>query len=163
MGTVDEIDVRMGELAVGCGKTIIKTGGVGSCVVIVLYDKEKKVGGLAHAMLPSKKKSSLAQCAPDPDESVAKYADEAVRRLAEECEKLGATRSHIVAKLIGGSHMFITIADSEDGIGKRNVEEARNMLTELGITIHGEEVGGTVGRIAELNLENGVVSVETKM
>lgn len=155
------IDVRMGEMAVGSGKTVIKTGGIGSCVIVILYDKEKKVGGLAHAMLPSK--AQAIQLPPGEEEPVAKYADEAVKRLAAELERLGARREHMEAKLIGGSHMFATIADSDDGIGKRNIEAAHNILKELGITIHGEEVGGTVGRICELNLDNGLVCVETKM
>lgn len=157
----DCIDVRMGEMAVGSGKTVIKTGGIGSCVIVIVYDKEKKVGGMAHAMLPIKGQSM--QLAQGEEEPVAKYADEAVRRLVAEVERLGGSRTHMEAKLIGGSHMFATIMEGDDGIGKRNVEAAHSILKELGITIHGEEVGGTVGRTCELNLDNGLVCVETKM
>ena len=37
------ININMGEMAVGNNKSIIKTSGIGSCLAIILYDKEKEV------------------------------------------------------------------------------------------------------------------------
>lgn len=159
-----EIDIRMGEMAVGSGKTVIQTGGIGSCVVVVLYDDKAKVGGLAHAMLPARKgDSKVAHTTEMHGDAVAKYTDEAIERLINEVEKAGGNKNNMKARLIGGSHMFKTVSDSDGGIGRRNVKEARETLSGAGIPIHSEEIGGSVGRIARLDLYNGLVSVTTKM
>ncbi len=160
----NEIDVRMGEMAVGSGKTTIKTGGIGSCVVVVIYDEEAKVGGLAHSMLPTRKTGMvLTTTDPIDKEPVAKYVDEGINRLVDEVKKAGGSCEHMQARLIGGAHMFKSIPQKESGIGERNLEVARATLAEQNIPIHAEEVSGSVGRLAELDLQNGIVNVTTKM
>jgi len=55
------ITIKTAELAVGHNDDIIKTGSVGSCVVIAIYDKETKIGGLAHSMLPERREGHPMQ------------------------------------------------------------------------------------------------------
>lgn len=50
--TVD-IQVDMGEIAIGASQDSLLSLGVGSCLVITMYDTKRKVGALAHAMLSS--------------------------------------------------------------------------------------------------------------
>lgn len=162
------INIDMGEMAVGHNDTHIKTGGIGSCVVIVLYDREAKVGGMAHAMLPSRTERQKDGVLKTKDvifetEAVAKYADESVDRLLNEVETIGGKKERIKAKLIGGARMFKILSGDKYGIGYQNIEAARGRLVELGIPIENEDTGGTVGRLAEFNLENGLVDVSTKM
>lgn len=158
------ININMGEMAVSHNDTHIKTGSVGSCVVIVLYDDEAKVGGMAHAMLPSRKeKENKMSVSIDTAETMAKYADESVDRLAKEIEKIGGRKERLRAKLIGGSRMFKILSGDKYGIGYQNIESARQRLVELEIPIENEDTGGTVGRIVEFNLSNGLVDVSTKM
>lgn len=153
------ININMGEMAVSHNDTHIKTGSIGSCVVIVVYDDEAKVGGMAHAMLPSRKEKKLDGIG----EAAAKYADESVDRLVKAIEGIGGKKERLKAKLIGGARMFKILSGDKYGIGYRNVEAARERLTELGVPIESEDTGGTIGRLAELNLENGLVDVSTKM
>ncbi|MDA2921776.1 chemotaxis protein CheD [Patescibacteria group bacterium AH-259-L07] len=164
------ININMGEMAVGHNDTRIKTGSIGSCVVVVLYDGEAKVGGMAHAMLPTRKErktdvvsEARANININVAEAVAKYVDESVDRLVKEIEKIGGKKERLKAKLIGGSSMFRVLSGDKHGIGYQNIEAAKRRLQELGIPIKSEETGGTVGRLAELNLENGLVEVSTKM
>ena len=49
-----EIVVRVADMAVATADEVLVTVGLGSCVAIMLYDPEAKVGGLAHILLPSK-------------------------------------------------------------------------------------------------------------
>ncbi|MEK7453105.1 MAG: chemotaxis protein CheD [Patescibacteria group bacterium] len=162
------INIDMGEMAVGYNGTHIKTGSIGSCIVIVLYDYEAKIGGMAHAMLPSRGERQIdlineARAHINKTEFVARYADESVDRLIKEIEKIGGKRERLKAKLTGGARMFKVLNGDKDGIGYQNFESAKRRLQELGIPIENEETGGTVGRVADLNLENGLVDVSTKM
>ncbi len=164
------IKIFVGEMAVGHNNIIIKTGGVGSCVVICLYDHNTKIGGMLHAMLPSRKgvgdKNEHVLIAPthDESESVGKYVDEGIEFLVKEIESMGGVKERIRAKIVGGAKMFKMFNDSQrEGIGERNIRAARQKLSELNIPIEGEELGGTIGREVEMNLENGMVSVSMKI
>ena len=43
--------IRMGEMAVAINDGVLRTL-LGSCIGLVLYDRKRKVGGLAHVVLP---------------------------------------------------------------------------------------------------------------
>ena len=45
--------VRVADLQVGGAGDVLMTVGLGSCVAIVLYDRGRAVGGMAHVLLPS--------------------------------------------------------------------------------------------------------------
>ena len=49
-----EIVVRVSDMAVASADEVLVTVGLGSCVAIMLYDPETRIGGLAHILLPSK-------------------------------------------------------------------------------------------------------------
>lgn len=160
--------INTGEMAVGHNDMHIKTGSIGSCVVITLYDDEAGVGGMAHAMLPTRRKVSPdAALETEKDiiesEAAAKYVDEAIDRLVASIEKKGGKKERLKAKLIGGARMFKVLSGDKHGIGYQNVEAAKAKLEVLEIVIESEDTGGTIGRIAEMNLANGLVEVSTKM
>lgn len=88
----------------------IRTGSIGSCVVIAIYEKVLSIGGLAHAMLPSRRdvveviKPDLADFGHG--NVSAKYADEAVDNLVYALKKMGGKIENMEAKLVGGASMF---------------------------------------------------------
>lgn len=148
--------IGTGEMAVATAG-VIKTAGIGSCVVVTLYDDELKVGGMAHAMLPTRKENG-SEYVLSP-----KYTDEAIEILIAEIEQQGGKRERLKAKLIGGAKMFRLLSGDNFGIGFNNIEMARKKLAVYGILIESEDVGGTIGRSAEINLENGLVTVSSMM
>jgi chemotaxis protein CheD len=162
------ININMGEAAVAHNDTKIRTGGIGSCVIVILYDPEKKVGGMSHSVLPSRRESNKpvffhSSGESRDQESAAKYVDEAVDHLIKEIQKIGGRKERLIAKLVGGAMTFKILSDSKNNIGRQNIESAKQRLISLGIPIEGEDTGGIVGRIAEFNLENGLVEVMTKI
>lgn len=157
----EPVRINMAEMAVGHNDMTISTGSIGSCVVIMIYDREAGVGGMAHAMLPSR--AGPSDGAGDIYEAKAKYADESVDRLISEIEKMGGEKRRLSAKLVGGARMFKVLGGDRYGIGYKNVESARKRLQELGIPIESEDVGGSTGKTARFNIANGVVEVLTKM
>jgi len=72
--------VAAGEIAVGLAGEVLAARGVGSCVVVALYDPVARLGGLAHAMLPRRGNAG--------DEPL-KYVDAAIERLLAELEAAG--------------------------------------------------------------------------
>lgn len=160
------ITINMAEMAVGSRDTKIQTLGLGSCIAVILHDHKERIGGMAHTMLPSRSQLSSTDSAEDPhatkaSSSVAKFVDEGVQRLYEEIEKIGAKKENVRAKLVGGATMFRLLGGDEHGIGYRNAEAARTCLKTLGIVIESEDIGGVVGRSAELDMDNGLVLVTT--
>lgn len=164
MSTITEI--RIAELFAGNHDHVVVTNGVGSCIVIVLYDRLVRVGGVAHAILPHAKnphESPIPFERSSDGKLFVKYADQAVDMLVGEIESLGGVREHLVAKLVGGAHMFALLEGDKHGIGFENTEAARNRLSELGIIIETEVVGGTAGRNVRFDCATGIVEITTKV
>lgn len=161
---VKVVEIRIAEMYAGDEHNVIVTNGVGSCIVIILYDKLHRIGGMAHAILPHVRSLRGEQFRRDDlGRRFVKCADEAVDVLVEEVEALGATREGMVAKLVGGAHMFSLLEGDKFGIGWENTESARERLREAGITIETEVVGGTVGRNVRFDCATGIVEITTKV
>ncbi len=137
---VPEYFIGIGEGKVIKDEGILKVVGVGSCVVVILLDKENKIGGLSHSMLPAPK--NPAESSPP-----FRYVSTAIPRLLKEMESLGSIRQKISAYIIGGATIFESpVSMSPWSIGTRNILEARGILSRLGIPVIKEEVGGNEGR-----------------
>lgn len=149
------IKVGMADLQSGRHPCILTTLGLGSCVGVALYDPSRKVIGLAHIMLPSSIQARNKS-------NIAKFADTAVAKLANDMVDIGASRSNIVAKLAGGAQMF-SFNDTPEmlRIGSRNVMAAKEVLNLLKIPIIAEDTGGDYGRTIEINSENGKLLIKT--
>ncbi|MBU0982165.1 chemotaxis protein CheD [Patescibacteria group bacterium] len=154
------IEVKMTEMSISHNDAIIRSSGIGSCVVVTMYDPVNRVGGLFHAILPQRVDYLTAK---DEEEPNAKYADEAIVTMLKELQKLGANKADIRAKIIGGAEMFKNFATGAASIGSQNVESAKKKLAELQINLESEDTGGTIGRSVEFTLVNGLVTVNTKM
>lgn len=154
MNNKEIIKVGMAELSVSTAPIILKTTGLGSCVGVCVYDSLKKIGGMAHIMLPSSKNSRHATTV------IGKYSDTAIDELLANLGKLGVTKNSLVAKIAGGSQMFAFAGGSEImKIGQRNIEAVREDLERHRIKIIAEDVGGNYGRTIEFDLATGGLSI----
>ena len=137
------------------GETDLVTLGLGSCVAIMLYDKEAKAGAMAHVLLPSR---SLARDATNP----AKFPETAVPLLLQRMAQLGAEPRRITAKLAGGASMFAALmTPGTIQMGERNIVASRNALRDAAVPITAESVGGAQGRSVRFHLADGRVEVRT--
>jgi chemotaxis protein CheD len=154
----DVIKVGMAQSMVVKAPDRLACFGIGSCVCLALFDPEARLAGLAHSMLPT----APAALSPGGDER-AKYADTAVQHLVESMEKLGAKRSRLQAKLIGGATMFSfgNKADGVESLGERNLRSARTSLQAQGIVLLAEDSGGSVGRSIEFDPLDGSLLVRS--
>jgi chemotaxis protein CheD len=129
------------------GDSVMTSIGLGSCIGLIIHDDIKKIGGLAHVMLP---KSSGK-----PNERAGKYADTAVEILIKELTLKGSKIQSMKAKLAGGASMFPNFSGNLN-IGERNAQALKSLLKEKSIPIIREDIGGTMGRtITYYPKENG--------
>jgi chemotaxis protein CheD len=150
-----EIIVRVADLNAGGAGDVLVTYGLGSCVAIMLYDPVKKLGGLAHIMLPSR---SLARR----DDVVGKTPQTAVPALIERLVILGANALRMTGRLVGGASLFASLTPPGSiQMGERNVVASREVLNQHGIPIIGEMVGGESGRSVWFNLSDGAITVRS--
>jgi chemotaxis protein CheD len=152
---MNEVRVKVADAAVEQGDVMISTIGLGSCVAIVLHDADRRVGGLAHILLPSE---TLSQ-----DRSNrAKFPATAVPLLLERMRAMGANRTRIVAKLVGGASMFATLLPTSGlQMGERNLIATRAALAQASIPVVGEDVGGDHGRTVFFRVASGEVEVHS--
>ncbi|KUG19141.1 chemotaxis protein ched [hydrocarbon metagenome] len=126
------------------------TIGLGSCIALVLHDRNRSIGGMAHIMLPASNGNSGRP---------AKFADTALDALISGLEEAGGSMQHTVAKIVGGACMFEYSSDHLN-IGDRNAEAVRELLKAHRIRVAGEETGGKVGRsILYQPAEGGTITI----
>lgn len=151
------IKVGMADLKVSVSPNILTTLGLGSCLGIILYEPVKKIGGMAHIMLPDIKSVKLRH-------NKAKFANSAIREMIEKMVKLGASKNKIEGKVVGGAHMFAGVKVSDTpafNVGERNILSTKEELANENIKLVAEDVGGDYGRSVEFDLETGKVKIRT--
>ncbi len=130
------------------------TYSLGSCIGIIIYDKEVKVGGLLHFMLPE---SSLDRAKAEKNPFM--FADSGIPNLFKSTYKLGAKKQKLKIYVVGGAQ----ILDQKGffNIGKRNHMAVRKLFFKNNVITSFEDVGGNVNRTIKLNINNGDVYVKT--
>lgn len=141
--------LKQGELAIVKGDTKVFTI-LGSCVAVVLWDKESRIGGVNHFLLPNWKHKGT------PD---VRYGDVAITELHDKTIMSGAVKSRLKAKIYGGASM-LKLENSGFQIGERNIAVAHEKLRELHIPVVEEKTGGHLGRKILFDPETGDVKVD---
>jgi chemotaxis protein CheD len=126
--------IGIGEYRVGSSPMM--TIGLGSCIGLILYDREREVGAMVHIMLPESAGRT---------DRPGKYADTAIPLLVKELAALGCRKQSLIAKMAGGACMFEYFGTNLN-IGGRNAEKIRAVLAEQNIKLAAEDVGGRGGR-----------------
>jgi chemotaxis protein CheD len=142
--------VEIAEIKVAKAPDIMVSIGLGSCIAVALYDRERKIGGMSHALLPVSNGFSS---------DLKKFVDKSIVNLLELMESSGANKKNMIAKIVGGASIFSGLKEVQC-IGERNVISCRQVLSKLGISIAGEDVGGNHGRSVEFYTTNGEVIVK---
>jgi chemotaxis protein CheD len=133
---------------------VLATYSLGSCLGVVVYDPEVRVGGLLHAMLPN--------AAIDPVKASQKpgmFVDTGVPHLIRAMQQMRADTRRIQTAVLGGAQ----IMDSSGffNIGKRNYEALGCAFRDLGLRVHREDVGGFASRTVYLHVNNGKLRLKT--
>ena len=136
-------------------KELVLEACLGSCVGVTICDKEAKVGGLIHLLLPERTGCSKK----DKPELYAKTGPPIfIRALC----KAGADKSRMEACVAGGSLIgLVSEIDLDLDIGGRTAEIAREILSSESIPVHQAETGGYLGYRLGLDLKSFNSSVQS--
>ena len=151
------IKVGMADLNVCTAPEALTTLGLGSCIGACIYDPVMKVAGLVHYMLPDSTRIKN-------NENIAKFGDTGIIETINRLEQLGAKRSRMVAKIAGGAKMFAISSSSALAclnVGDNNIETAKRVFGQLGISIIAEDTGLNYGRTIEFYAEDGSLVVKS--
>lgn len=127
----DAVKILPGEYFVYREDILIMTT-LGSCIAACLWDREAKVGGMNHFMLP------------DGDAGTGRYGSFAMELLINELMKQGATRATMEAKVFGGGQVIDGM--NTMNIGERNTDFVVDYLKTERIPIMAKDVQGPYPR-----------------
>jgi chemotaxis protein CheD len=138
--------VLTGEVKVTKDNTILKSTAIGSCIIIISYDKKKCIGAMAHIMLPG--------VSPEDSPFIkTRYASNAIKDMLNNMIKLGTDREGIEVCIAGGANV---LKKKDDTICQANINSVINILHKKNIKIKTKSLGGTQRRNISLNTENGI-------
>lgn len=155
-GMPNTILLGVGELGAHCGEGgIVKTLALGSCVAIIIMDRQTHCVAMSHVALPESTISpSKAK------ERPGHFADTAVVALMREMQRVAGKISPprgLIVKLAGGAN----VADPNNtfNIGKRNVLALKKELWKHGLGAIAEDVGANFSRTVTVFRDTGRVCI----
>ena len=137
------IDAYTGEVRISSKPAVLRAMAIGSCVVVAAYDRDRKIGGLAHIMLPGR---SLSKSNTDKT----KYAEDAIDVLLDAVKKSGGKVRDLEVNVIGGADVI-----GGGTIPQEIVSSVLNYLKRLSIEPKKKKTGGTRRRSVSLDTKSG--------
>jgi chemotaxis protein CheD len=110
---------------------------LGSCVAACVYDPAAAVGGMNHFLLPDVPETELGAA-----DAASRYGSVAMERLINDILSRGGRRSRLEVKVFGGARVI----DSSLDVGRRNAAFVLDYLRREGLTLAGQDLGGTSAR-----------------
>ncbi len=146
--------IMPGEYYVTCYEEAIVTS-LGSCVSACIRDRERRIGGMNHFMLPEAGDAKVASDACYSE--AARYGSFAMEKLINEILKAGGRRGFLEVKLVGGGHV---LSDMTSDVGERNIRFVKSYLMNEGLRLAGEDLGGEYPRRVVYFPSSGKVKVK---
>ncbi len=128
----DAVKVLPGEFFVADEDLLVMTT-LGSCIAACLWDRERRVGGMNHFLLPDGSGSGS-----DGDGDSGRYGSYAMDLLIGEMVKRGSTRSTMEAKVFGGGAVISGM--NTINVGERNTAFVLDYLRTERITVVSKDV-----------------------
>ncbi|MBN9520600.1 chemotaxis protein CheD [bacterium] len=122
---------------------------LGSCVSACVYDPETGAGGMNHFSLPGV--SDAGTCA--------RYGAHAMELLVTAVMKQGGDRSRLRAKVFGGAKV-LDLSSERLNVGSKNAAFVIQYLSDEGIPVTGQCLGGTSGLLVRFDPHTGRARVK---
>lgn len=143
----ETITVYTGEVSTSDESADLKSSPLGSCVVVVLFNENNKIGGMAHIMLPGKASEKR-------NADSGKYAENSIDMLLGKLAAKGVRKDNLKAVVVGGGNV---LKRANDTIGTDNLESVNQLLEENKIETVAFSVKGTERKTVRFDIEAGVI------
>jgi chemotaxis protein CheD len=141
---VPEIFLHPGEFHLSTSSEVVTTV-LGSCVSVIMFDKQRRLSMMSHNLLPSCGESATCKgnCS-----NVYKYAECSVKQMLNIFDEAKIPYSQIIVKLFGGSELMNSNYSGERmiSIGSRNIEAAMKIIEKEGLQVVAQDLGGASSR-----------------
>lgn len=126
------IDVNTGDVRATREAVILRSVAIGSCIVIAAIDTTKRVGAMAHVMLPG--------AAPALSSEKTRYCENAIEKLIQKMELRGSEVENIEVCLVGAGNV---LKEERDTVCQGNIKSVTDLLKEKAIRVRCSVLGGT--------------------
>ena len=152
-----EVNVQPGESHLVLEPSILRTV-LGSCVGITFWIPRVGMGALCHPMLPKLPQKNASSTSISAGR---RYVDYAIRDLAQHFDSCHVRRGEIEVKLFGGGDVLMVANESSrPTVGQMNCAAALRVLSEEGLTVSAQSLGGTCGLHIQFNTGTGEVLLQ---
>jgi chemotaxis protein CheD len=125
---------------------------LGSCLAVTLWHPERRLGGMCHFLLPSRRRK--------PGDALdGRYGDEALEAMVAQVRQMRTEPSDYHAHLYGGADTMPEGTALKFNVGERNIEQGFSLVDRYGFQIQGVDVGEDVPRNVTLTLATGEVEM----
>lgn len=124
---------------------------LGSCVALVVWHPQLKIGGLCHYLLPASATSKRGQS------NDCRYADNALAQMKKSMMAYGHLADYQIS-IFGGGDMFAF--NAPQSIGMSNIAYARQWLMQEKLQLHQTDVGGSISRSVVLIVPTGEIQIK---
>ena len=118
----------------------------GNGVLVILRDRFRKVGGIAHCVFPKIRFK---------ERPTNFHTDTAIQSLINSLQVYDSTAHNLEAQVLGGGHYF----GHEKHRAEQVIKRVRKVLRKRKINIISEDIGGSLGRKVIFNTHSGEVIV----
>ncbi|HWQ15390.1 MAG TPA: chemotaxis protein CheD [Roseiflexaceae bacterium] len=148
--------VLIGELVVSSDRSeTLAVHGLGSCVVVAMYDPRLRIGGMLHCLLPADPWGSGGA-------KPTRFVESGVPLLVAALARSGAAPDRLHAYLCGGAQVVaVPGRHDEANVGRRNVEAAEAALRAARVPLRARSTGGTRGLSVKLEIASGRLTIKT--
>ncbi len=137
------MDVDTGDIQVAESPVCLQSIALGSCIALIMYESELKIGGLAHIMLPGRSTSN---------QKPTQYAEDAIESLIDTVKILGAKAEDLQISIVGGANIL-----QEGDLPDKLIESVLGHLERLNFGVTFMRVGGILRRSVMLDTNSGQI------
>lgn len=141
------INVNTGQIRLAKKDAILRSAALGSCIAVVAYDHTKKIGAIAHIMLPG--------TAPADHTKKNRYASNAISAILTKMIEAGSQKRDIEACIVGAGNV---LKRDDDTICAINIESVTQLLKDNNVPVRASVLGGTERKSVALDIQSGIIS-----
>lgn len=150
------IHVHQGEYFISGSRPVVARTVLGSCVAVIMYDPELKLGAMNHGVMPRSASCVGRRCGDS-----AYFVDSATELIHRELLQAGADHFRLVVKVFGAASV-LSLDRGNQGfrMGCENREAVLDTLRQLGLEAYRIDLGGERGRKLVFDTRTGDVWVK---